>query len=198
MVALWKKSYDQPRQFSKKQRHYFVDKGLYSQSIGFSSSHVWKRELDHKEGWEPKNSYFWIVTLEKTLESPLDFKEIKPVNPKGNQPWLMQITDSLGKTLMLGKIEGGRRRGWQRMRWLDSITDSMDMSLGRLWELVMNREAWHSAVHGIAKSLTWLSDWTELLLKQHIKKQRHYFTDQGLLSPRCGFSSSHIWMWVGP
>ena len=143
---------------------------------------------------------------------------LQGVHPKGNKSWIfIGRTDAEAETpilwppddsleneslenlsLILGKIEGGRRRGWQRMRWLDSITDSMDMSLGRLRELVMNREAWQSAVHGIAKSLTWLSDWTELLLKQHIKKQRHYFTDQGLLSPRCGFSSSHIWMWVGP
>ena len=116
----------------KKQRHYFDNKGLSSQSYGFSSSHVWMWELDHKESWALKNWCFWAVVLEKTLESSLDCKEIKPVNPKGNQPWicigglmlklkhqyfghLIQRTDSLEKTLMLRKTEG-RRRGQQRMR----------------------------------------------------------------------------------
>ena len=136
-------------------------------------------ELDYKETWVPKNWCFWTAVFKKTLESPLDCKEIKPVNPKGNKPWIFfGRTDAKaetpilwpplvknwlsGKTLMLGKIEC-RRRGWQKMRWFNGITNSIDMSFSKLQELVMHRDAWHAAVHGITKSQTQLSKWTELI-----------------------------------
>ena len=132
-------------------------------------------ELDHTGGWAPKNWCFQTVVLEKTLESPLDCKEIKPVNPKGNHPeysleglmlklklqyigYLIRRADSLEKILMLGKTEGRRRRGLQRMRWLDSITDSMDIFWANS-EIVEDREAWYAVVPGIRKSWRWLSDW---------------------------------------
>ena len=153
MLVPWKKIYDKPRLHVKKHRHHFANKGLYSQSYPFSSSHLQMWELDHKEGWALRNWCFQTVVLEKTLGSPLDSKEIKPINilqeiyPEYSLEGLMLKlklqyfghliwrANSLEKTLMQGKIER-RRRGRQRMRCLHGIIDSMDISLSKLWEML--------------------------------------------------------------
>ena len=164
MLALWKKSNDKPRQYIKKQRHYLTNKGLYSQSYGFSSSHLWMWELDHKEDWVPKNWCIWTAVLEKTGKSLLDCKEAKPINPRGNPYWIfIRRTDAeatvfwppdaksqfFGKDLMLGKIEGRKRRGWQdeMVGWL---TNSVDMSLSN-W--ASSRRWWWTGKPGVLQSM---------------------------------------------
>ena len=177
MFTSWKKSYDKSRQHIKKQRHHFADKGPYSQSYGFSSNYIQMWGLDHKEGWTPKNWYLRNVLLEKTLESPLDSKEINPVNPKGNQPWVvigkpdaeaetpifwpLDVKSWLfGKDPNVGKEWRQDEKGTtedKMVGWHHQLNGhEFEQTLGD----VKDREAWCAAVHGVAKNRTWLSNWT--------------------------------------
>ena len=177
MIALWKKIYDKPKQCIKKQRHHFADKRPYTQSYSFSNSHEWMWELDPKESWTLKNWFFQIVVLEKTLESPLDCTEIKPVSFKVNQPWIFSeksIAEAeapvlwppdmksrlTGRDPVLWKTEGRRRREWQRMRSLDGITDSTDGTPG-----IGNGQgglAWCSSWSHKESDMTEWLNWTKL------------------------------------
>ena len=189
MLVSWKQSYDKPREHIQQQRHHFAIKGSYSESYGFSNghiSHVRMWELDHKEGWTLKNWCFWIVVLEKTLESFLDCKEIKPVNHKENQAWIFTgRTDSedelpilwppdvksrfIEKTLIWGTIEGRRRRGWQRMKWLNGITNSRDLRLRKFWKI------WRTGEPGVVQSMVSQGVRHDLVTKEQLEWKKTFY-----------------------
>ena len=178
MLAPLKKVYKKPRPHIEKQRHHFADKGLYSQSCGFSSSRIWIWELDNKESWELKNWCFWTVVLEKTFERPLDCKNIKSLNPKGNKSWIfIGRTDAEAETPILWPPDGkiwliwkdpnagkDQRQEEKRATGWDGLIPSLSQCtwvLSKFWKLVIDREVWHAAAHGVANSQTWLRNWTE-------------------------------------
>ena len=179
MLTSWKESYDQPRQHIQRQRYYFANKGPSSQGYGFSSGHVWMWELECEETECQRTEAFELCCWRRILRVPWTARKFNQSILKETCPGcsleglmlrlklqyfghLMQRVDSLEKTLMLWGIGGRRRRGRQRMRSLNDITDSMHMSLGELQELVIDRKAWRAVIHGVAKSQTRLIDWTEM------------------------------------
>ena len=185
MIAPWEKSYEKPRQHIKKQRHYFAIKGVSSQSYGSSRSHVWMWELDCEESWAPKNWCFWTVVLKKTLESPLDCKEIKPVNPKGNQSWiLIGRIDAEAETPMLwppdvkhwliwrpwcwGRWKAGGEeddRGWDG--WMASLNQwTCVWASSRRWRRIGKTSV--TATHRVTKNWTWLRGWTTIAILPYI------------------------------
>ena len=191
MLAPWKKSYDQPRQHIKKQKHYFANKGPSSQGYGFSSSHVWMWELRYKESWVPKNWCFWTVVLEKTLESPLNCKEIQPVHPKGNQSWifigrmlklqyfghLMRSTDSLEKPWCWERLKAGKERddrGWDG--WKASVTQWTWVWVHHLTQRTSSGSWWRTEKTGVLQSMGlqnvrhyWVTElnWSELIYQYY-------------------------------
>ena len=211
MLAPWKKSYDQPRQHIIKQRHYFANKGPSSQIYGFSSGHVWMWELDYKESWTLKNWCFWTVVLEKTLGSPLDCKEIQPVHPKGDQPWIFVGRNDakaetpilwppdvknwlIGKDHDAGKDWRQEEKGTTEDEVIGWHHNSLDMSLSKLWEFVMVREAWRASDHGILKNWAQLSNWTELKGVQFVVLIYIYIVKWLPQSSPLTYSSPHIVM----